>query len=184
MRSNSVSAPIITACNTPEFYYSPASPLPSLSSLIGRSLAEEHLINPHIKTVLQLCLLYGCRIKELLSTTKADVFPIDRLFIKAEKGSRSYFIFLPGISEQISKFPGLPESAPLFPFNYMRVYRVAVRIGLYCFFAGSKNRSVTHLGRHILAQSVNRLAGEKAASDALRHRADRSIQYYLKEVKK
>ena len=179
MRSNSVSTSLISACNSTMYYYTPGNLFPLLSQLVNQPLPLESSLFPPLRVCLQVCLIYGCRIGELLQSTTKDIIGEDVLLIHAEKGSRDYILYLPKLSSCFSSCLTSGSIQRIFPFTYIQVYRNARKVGLAKYLPGAKNAKVTHYGRYQLAQSIARIDSRKAASDALRHRSPETISYYL-----
>jgi integrase len=118
------------------------------------------------------------RIGEYLSARVSDVLPDDSVFIRAEKHSVSYSIFLPGINDQLKAFGKQPPTGSLSGSNYNRVYRACIRCGLGFVIAGHTNVVRTHASRHLRADEVRHIAGNLGAAAALHHRTLKAQMAY------
>lgn len=168
------------ACNNTVYYYIPKTPFPALSVLLGRSLPLENTLNPYLRVCLQVCILHGARIGELLKATTKDIIGPDLLLIHGEKKSRDYTMYLPGLVQCFERPIESGQVVRIFPFDYLQVWRKARGIGMVNYLPGRKNAIVTHTGRYQLAKTLTRVGTESAASDVLRHRSPDTIKYYLK----
>lgn len=177
----SVPSPLLAVPKYTSFYYASPYNLGTLEELAGFPVGNESSANPHILTLIKLCILNGARIGELLRLTAADVIGHDVVLVHGEKHSRDYTITLPGLSAQLKAYAKFGPKTPLFPFKYKQVYDTCVRIGLGAKMGQNSNTTRTHLGRYKQAQGVVSKKGLTSGSDVLRHRSSKTIQYYLKE---
>jgi hypothetical protein len=119
------------------------------------------------------------RSAELLKCTVRNLIGIDRVFIYGAKSSSNYIIVAPGIDSQFQRGQVLDDDELLFPFSYIQLYRACLKVGIGEKFKENENYSRLHMSRHLLAETVNSLAGRQAAGDILHHKSKRSVSYYL-----
>lgn len=180
LRSLSGSTALLQACNTTSYYYRANNSLPSLARILNRRDLHDGLLSPICRTTIQVCLLYYCRIQELLNATVADVIEPDRVLIRGLKKSLDYIIFLPGLSHQIEQWKNKKNFTKLFPVTYMKLYRSILVANLGSQKIKKKNTKRLHQARYDLVADLIGRTGETNISAILRHRSRSSLQYYIK----
>jgi hypothetical protein len=177
----SVPSPLLTACKSTLEYYKHSCFDDMSKELLGVCHARLVSANPYIVTLITVLFVSGGRIGELLSCTTSDIIPKDTVLIHGEKKSRDYLLYLPGLEQCFSRSLSQGVRVPIFPFTYNQVYRTAKKLSLGRIFEGHTNMTVTHLGRYIKAQQVSSISSVSSASDILKHRSSKTIQYYLRK---
>ncbi len=174
----SAPSPIKDARNTTLYCYTGPELLPSVKSILNDNTIAEDMLSPLSRVTLQVCFLYHCRIREVLNAKVSDVIHPDRVVLHGIKHSRSYVIYLPGLSSQLSTLTDAPGSTPLFPISYIKLYRDAVRVGIRFVTKGSKNSKRLHSSRYSFCQSLEVAVGDSVLSDLMRHKSPKSLQFY------
>jgi len=172
------SSSLLAAAKSPRFYYKPGWQVDSMLARFGIPGERWQNTNPVERACLTVCLTNSMRIGEYLGAEIRDVLPDDSVFIRAEKHSVSYAIFLPGINDQLKAFGNQPPTGSLSSSNYARVYRACLRCGLSVWIPGHRNAVRTHAARHLRADEVRQFAGNLGASALLHHRTLRAQSYY------
>lgn len=175
----SVPSPLHRAGNTTSYCYVPPKGFPTICQLIPSYTGAEQSINPSVRAVLRVCLLYLSRISELLSLTTRDVVQPDRVICSGLKRSRDYLIFLPGLSEQIALWPCDRQILSLFSVTYMQCYRACVSAGIRHSKSSGKNTPRTHAGRFMFTKEHGHQLKETTLRDILHHNSISSQSYYL-----
>ena len=170
---------MLKARNNTMFYYRLPAGFPSVKVALDDSSINENAMHPVCRAVLQIAVLYLCRISEILALRVDSVFHPDRAVSLGSKRGAAYVLYLPGLSQQILKSKVKDESVPLFPVSYSQCYRSCVRAGIRFTRAGYKNSMRCHAGRY----AVNKLYSEgsevNVLSDLLHHKSKNSVLYYL-----
>lgn len=179
LRIPSVSSPLHRVCNTTTYYLLPRGCFPSVKALLDNRSIHDDVLPRRVATVFQIAFLYCCRISELLDSRHCDVVPPDRLVCKGKKGSNSYIIYLPGLSQFIYDNGFLNSTDSLFPFKYAYLYRWAVRIGIPVRLDKRNNNAVLHLSRYVFSNKCIDRQPSSAIGECLRHRSKDTINYYL-----
>jgi hypothetical protein len=175
----SVSAPIQPERNSPLYYYTRYQAFPSIGMSLGMSEFPEERLPGGVRTLLRVGALYGCRIAELLAVEVGNVAPCDRVFVKGAKGSGSYMLYLPGVSEAVEGAGEQAAGNRLWGLPYSAVYRYCGRIGLRVSRGRRQQGKVTHAARYRIAELAAKHLREGKPGDMLHHRSERSIRYYL-----
>lgn len=162
------------------YYPAPECLAISASQRVSSIQVLQSRVSPAVFAVCCCCVVFGSRVGELLRVTVGDVMPGDVVLVRAEKGSSSYLIYLPGVYQWSLLLPHGSSEALLWPVSYRKVYEGARKLGLAVRMSTGKNEKVTHSGRYHIARGVNHIAGERVAGDVLGHRSAESINYYLK----
>jgi hypothetical protein len=170
--------PLLTACNTSRFYYTPGPGFPSLEDLLQVPRQAVMKIAPSTTAALRVISSYGMRAGEYLRSTVDDVIAYDLVLIRGSKGSASYTILLPGLHNQLCSMKSHPPYRSLSGETYMRLYRACLALNVGRIIRGNTNVSRTHLSRHKLADHVCLNHTERELSDILHHRSITSQSYY------
>jgi hypothetical protein len=136
-------------------------------------------MHPVCRVVVQISLLYFCRVSEVLSLTTKSVVNPDRALCVGAKRSHSYIIYLPGLSKQVSNVKNQGAPVLLFPVSYIKCYRSCIRAGLRLDLPGAANKKVTHAGRYLVKELASAGFTDRQLSDVLHHRSSSSLSYYL-----
>jgi hypothetical protein len=172
-------SPLIVASKSPRVYLDPHQALPPLPALFPGIIAGNQVPPPAVLVALKVLAVYHLRAGELLGLSSAALFHPDRALVEGLKGSRSFIIWLPGLSQAFQDIPPEEEPVRLFPFTHFRLWSWARKLGIHHLKPLRSHALVTHIFRHQMAQAVNDRFGAKSASDALRHRSSRSLHHYL-----
>ena len=128
--------------------------------------------------VIELLMLYGLRISEVLRIKVYDIKSNGYIVIKGLKGSNSRLIY-PAFNLAFWKNadPGtLPISNTFSRFYFYRLFK---RLGLYERFKGHFNNSVTHYFRQKLLRSLKNDGVESSLlSSFIGHVSKKTIKYY------
>lgn len=179
MGTLSAPSPLPKAGNSTLYCYRPPENFPSVRYLLNDNNISEALMHPVARTVCQVCLLYFCRISEVLSLTFGDIIHPDRAVCTGAKRGRSYAIYLPGLSQQVLTSSLSDISIPLFPISYLQCYRSYLKSGIRLNIKGSKNVRRCHLGRYKVADLFDQGLEVSILGDLLHHKSKSSILYYL-----
>ncbi len=180
LSTQSVTSGLLKACNTTSYYYRGDRILPDLNSLLGRLDLHENLLPLSCKVPIQVCLLYYCRIQEVLNATVSDVIDPDRVLLKGLKGSSDYIIYLPGLSSQVDLWKNKRNFTKLFPVTYMKLYRSMLKLDPGAIKIKKQNTKRLHQARYDLVANLIGRTGEANISTILRHRSRSSLQFYTK----
>lgn len=178
LRTHSESAPFNRARNTTLYFYRGNTILPDIKDILDRRDIHINLLPLICQVPIQVCLLYYCRIQELLNTTISDVLYPDRVLLKGLKKSSDYIIYLPDLSRQIDQWEHKNNMTMLFPVSYNKLYRSIVRAGIGKKINGSSNKKRLHIGRYDIINKLTGRVTDLNASSILRHRSRSSLQYY------
>lgn len=181
MANCSDTIPLHRARKTTLYYYDGSHVLPSIKSLTSNEAKDEHLLPRNVSTVLKLCFLYVARINEVLNLTIGDWLPPDRVLCHGSKKGISYLMFLPGLDQQISQWPALHDSTPLFNVTYQKCYRMCLKAGIYFNTQKGSNIRRLHCYRYIFSQKYLEVIGSQCLRDVLHHRSESSQRFYLNE---
>ena len=177
--THSVTTPLQSGRNSALFYYLPVAGQVLRSFLIGMGQQKSFGLSPVVASALAVGFLYNLRIAETLSLNVRCLIGCDRAVFSAVKGSRAGVLWLPGVDEQLLPHVGPGSSLPLFPVSYKKVWTQAKREGFNLAVPGHSNRAVTHISRYLTAAKVAAQFNTSTASDVLRHRSAKSVEYYL-----
>jgi integrase len=140
---------------------------------------NEWSMHPVCRVVVQISLLFFCRVSEVLSLTTKNIIEPDRVLCVGAKRGHSYIIFLPGLSKQVSNIENQGAPVLLFPVSYIKCYRSCIRAGLRLDLPGAANKKVTHAGRYLVKELASAGFTDRQLSDVLHHRSSSSLSYYL-----
>lgn len=175
---SSAITPVLSAGNSPLFYYAPPSNYPSLEQLLGVNKTKENLLNNRCIAALRVIYHNAMRAGEYLALTEDNVSGYDRVIVPGSKGSASYIITLPGITQQLGVRSCNLTPRSLSSLRYMHLYRACVKAGIQRCYESRRNYARTHIARHDLVLDNNNRAKSRDLSDCLRHRSARTISYY------
>lgn len=178
-RNSSVSPPLDVALNTTLYYLELGNSLPSVKSIVGTKDNAETVLNPGVRVVIQLVLLYNMRVSECLELRAVDEIKPTIFFVRAKKGGANYTIHIP-ISDRNRK--ALAAFRPLqliLPFSYHTIWSSMVKAGMSMRVTTRVNRIVTHRGRFDLAAKLVKLNERSAITPLLHHKSAKSLEYYL-----
>jgi hypothetical protein len=177
-RISSVPSPLDWACKSSKKNFIPRNALASPSALLNLPEIRSAKLSPLVSWIASFCILNACRISELLQVSFADVIHPDRILLTGAKGSRSYVLACPGVSDYVSASTDCDASTKLWSISYIAIYRALRKANIYLDIEGHLNKAVLHSGRYLLARSVNTRIGIKGAGECLRHNSNKAILYY------
>jgi len=143
--------------------------------------AERQFSNCY-EIILQILVIYNCRISEILKATHDNFNPDKFLCLHGAKGSAAVIIRDREILRAISK---LPKNHPtlIFPFvTYYQVYHF-IKTKYSHLLTGikiKKNMKVTHAFRY---SNVDKLKDENIIREVLHHRSMKSSKFYINKMK-
>lgn len=172
-------SPLPQARNTTLYYYTLPDYFPTVKDLTNNESISELSMHPIARTVCRLGLLYLCRVSELLLLTVAQVYNPDRVICHGAKRSRSYMIYLPGLSASLEANNITDPAQPLFPISYIKCYRSYLKAGIRFVKKGATNSARTHVGRYAVQELEAGGTEVSVLSDLLHHKSKSSILYYL-----
>lgn len=130
------------------------------------------------RAVLELQVLWGLRISEVIGIQPNDVSPLGQIRIRGKKGSNNRYV----IGYQfISVWTGYVKKGNVIEDERSRYYyyHKYVRFGLYSSKKGKENRSVTHAFRHSLVELLQSEGYELSEiSGVIGHKNKNNIKYY------
>jgi len=179
IRTCSVPEPLLSARNSPAFYYNLVDRLPSLGSLLGASLVDENLVWSPVLAAIKLIYIYGMRSAELLNLTMASYLFPSRFNVFGGKRSGHYLIFVPEFDSCLSHPVTYSDDDRPFPFSYMQLYRACLKLGIGEHLRQHDNLARLHLGRYIMADSAAHSVGVDRAGEVLRHKSKSTVINYL-----
>ena len=174
----------VLTCKSLSYNYKTPDNFPQLKDLLGEKDVYPERISRKYKSILQVCFFYFCRISELLRATTRDIIHPDRVIIYGAKHSRSYIIFLPGLTEQLSAKGITDEKTKLWSVTYSQVYRSALKANCFSDKYSGKNNKTTHLARYVFAEKASQITDARTIKDAMRHNSINSQSYYINRKEK
>lgn len=133
-----------------------------------------------LAAILELQLLYGLRISEVLSIKSSDIMASGHIRIGGLKNSSSRIIVPVETRDWFLNQRGLN----IFVFqDYDRfyIYRLYKKMGLHAVFHGRNKKSVTHLFRHLLIKSFkNNKINTDESQGFIGHKTEKSTRVYEK----
>lgn len=135
-----------------------------------------------IELVILLLSVYNCRVSEILSCKRSDLF-VDRfLIIRAKKHSQDYVVRDREILKSISKLPKIDSELIFFPLTYQVIYNYIKRNYSHLFdkTINKKNEKITHYFRYKNAEYLNTTDDVQLL---LHHKSNSSAKYYNKNLK-
>ena len=158
-------------------YYKPGGSITDWSAELGVPVSRLEAAGTRELAALIVIVRNGMRAGEYLRLVAGDILHHDMVFVRGEKGSADYVIYLPGVTSQFEdellRSPGRLVAGT----TYARLYAACVRVGYAQVIAGRYTLARTHAGRYSRAKEVNGLGG-RAVSDCLHHRSERSAKFY------
>lgn len=139
---------------------------------------REDLI-PIEKAVIELLMLNGLRISEVLSIKPSDVLPNGYIRINGKKGSNDRLITSNYFRThwQTSFISLLPLHLYYSRFYFYRLFK---KIGIYGRYGSNKYNSVTHYFRHEIVLSMQKSGvDDQLISEFLGHKSSKSLLYYV-----
>lgn len=139
--------------------------------------------DPNLAAIYALLVECALRISEVLAIRPTDIDSQGKVSIKALKGSQSRIVASSLAREFLIKC-AKKGITPFQDYNRFHVYREFKKLGIGMKVPGNKNKSVTHVGKHLYA-----LAAKDAKFDvkqiqlSLGHRSAKSTESYGKRTK-
>lgn len=156
--------------------------VPSLNESFAKYKERADLIDIE-KAVIELLMLNGLRISEVLNILPSDVLSNGYIKIKGLKHSNDRLV-LPINYHQYwqTKFKSLLPLKLYYSRFYF--YRLFKRIGIYSKYGNNKYNSVTHYFRHEIVLSMKASGiNDLQISEFLGHKSKNNIKYYINEKK-
>jgi integrase len=178
LRYFSSTTPHESARNTPGNYYNPGRSILEYSSLFSAPENKVRSMHPACIAALYVIWSNAMRSAEYLGLRVRDILGQDRVLVRGAKGSGSYIIVLPGISQQFRDAAGSDPARFVSGITYSQLYRACVRADIGAHAMSRLNLARTHLARYDVAAAVA-ANGIKTVSDCLRHRSRRSSLHYV-----
>ena len=138
-------------------------------------------IPSYVSLAYNIQLRSGCRASEVLALKWRDIDTAGNVYIKSTKRGVPHIIRMPDLSSQFEASRG-DDTSLVIPISYKQLYLGYQRIGIGVKpHSHLRNAAITHAPRHQLANAYNNLAAmdPTAASHALGHKSQLSINYYL-----
>ena len=143
--------------------------------------AEKQFYNCY-DIILEILVIYNCRISEILSADWNNFNQQKFLCLLASKGSASIIIRDRKILNAIASLPRINQTK-IFPYvSYYQVYH-HIKKNYSHLLSGiriKKNMKITHAFRY---QNINGIENEDFIRDILHHRSIRSGKYYINKIK-
>jgi integrase len=154
-----------------------------LQSFINRVLECTRLSSVD-KGVMLLCLCEGLRISEVLSVTSEDWRAGHKVFVSGKKGSFDRVVTVRYFCEELVHYTRCHGPLHLAGSRYY-YYREMKKLGIIFKSQNSSKASVTHAGRHLLADDLYQRGNDIELSQrTLGHRKSSSTKHYVEERKK
>jgi site-specific recombinase XerD len=145
--------------------------------ILDRVMADTTL-GIRIKSMIELQFTYGLRVSEVLQIKYSDLLEMNRIRIKSLKGSTPRIIVFKDSFNYLS-FCRTNGCNPFEGISRFTVYRIYKKIGIVYQNPASANLSITHAPRHIVAHEIRKEDSTNAyTSDFLRHKSEKSLEYY------
>lgn len=134
-----------------------------------------------VQVIVELQLLYGLRITEVLSIGAIDIARNGLIFVRGKKGSQDRYIYSQRFSNYVM-FCKVNNVARLCDYSRFYFYRLYKKLGLYFKFPGYENNSVTHFFRHalLLQQKADGISTENSKK-FIGHKSINSTKIYRDE---
>ena len=141
-------------------------------------------VNVTLVSFARLQFISGLRIADLLAIRRADIDGNLNVYVRQSKGSQPKVISLLYDKEFWMNYKrGLFTDISV--FNSMTFYRLYKRYSLVIYNGESRNSSVTHSARKLLARSAYDVTNSvEIAQAALGHKSQNSTMYYLTQEQK
>lgn len=136
----------------------------------------------YFSIIMQILIIYNCRISEVLSATWTNLIPGKFLILVGVKKSANIIVTDRKLLQLITDLPHI-DKEKIFPYvSYTQIYHhiktnyshllTDIRI--------KKNRKITHAFRYLNVASID---NEKFIKDILHHNSTRSGKYYKNKLK-
>lgn len=136
-----------------------------------------------VQLVIELQMLYGLRITEVLSIGSIDIMRNGLIHVRGKKGSQDRYIYSQRFSNYVMfvKFNMIARICDYSRFYFYRLYK---KLGIYHRFPGRDKDSVTHFFRHSIlnAQKIEGMKTEDSQK-FIGHRSIESTKIYRDEKK-
>lgn len=146
------------------------------------SLKSQPLLSERLKIIIEILIVYNCRIKEILNLSRRDIYPHQFIIIRGLKKSADIVIRDREILTRIENLKENGSDFVFFPVKYKFVYDFLKRNYSHLFknIIIKKNMKITHAPRYLNAAP---LGNDKDIELILHHRSQRSSKYYKNKVK-
>lgn len=153
-----------------------------LQSFINKVLESTRLSRVD-QGIMLLCLCEGLRISEVLCITSADWRAGHKVFVTGKKGSFDRVVTVRYFCEELVHYTRV--CGPLFlSGSRYYYYREMKKLGIVFKSQNSSKASVTHAGRHLLADDLYQRGNDIELSQrTLGHRKSSSTKHYVEEKK-
>lgn len=149
-----------------------------LQSFINKVLESTRLSRVD-QGIMLLCLCEGLRISEVLCITSADWRASQKVFIRGKKGSFDRVVSVRFFFDELRSFTssyGYLQAAG----NRFYFYREFKRLGIIFQSSNSSKASVTHAGRHLLADNLFQHGNDiELSKRTLGHKSVNSTKHYV-----
>lgn len=122
----------------------------SANAYISKNISN----NPILCSILELQVIYGLRISEVLNIRVYDINALSHIVIRGSKGSNNRII-VPLLSKSFFVNCKMNNLDPFLHVSRFYVYREYKKLGFSFVFNGQVNASVTHLFRSLLAVELS-----------------------------
>ena len=130
--------------------------------------------------ILELQLLYGLRVSEVLAIHSNDILSSGHVMVKGLKGSESRLIIAVKTAEWLQDQKNKGRYI-FMDFNRYYLYRLYKKLGLSAQFRNRRKKSVTHLFRHMLIKSFkHQKINIHESQRFIGHKAKTSTEVYEK----
>lgn len=135
------------------------------------------------KGIILLCLCEGLRISEVLSVTASDWRAGHKLFISGKKGSFDRVVTVRYFCEELVHYTRC--IGPLYiAGSRFYFYREMKKLGIIFQSGNSSKASVTHAGRHLLADDIFQRGEDiELSKRTLGHKSVNSTKHYVEKKK-
>lgn len=182
---------------TDAFFQGPKSVLSSTAQntiLCVQGSSSEEILNSYIakvmacpglssidKGIMLLCICEGLRISEVLSVTSNDWLSNSKVLIRGKKKSFDRVVSVLYFGEVMRVFTKNMHSLAS-AGNRFYFYREMKKIGIVFKSGNSSKMSVTHAGRHLLADGIYQMGKDIELSQrTLGHKSVNSTMYYVEK---
>lgn len=148
--------------------------------LLKKGFSSGHQLPRDIGAVLRILAENTMRVSELLRIENRDYLGESRWFVRGCKRSRDYVVTIPVIQLENPPSTDARWRAKLIPFTYNTIYRWCCRAGIGGIVKGRVTVARTHAHRYATAKKIQKIAGNRAAGDALHHNSNRAVNAYLR----
>jgi len=131
-----------------------------------------------VQVIIELQLLYGLRITEVLSIGATDIMRNGLIHVRGKKGSQDRYIYSQRFSNYVM-FCKVNNVAYLCDYSRFYFYRLYKKLGIYYKFAGNDKNSVTHFFRHSIL-NAQKLEGMETEDSQrfIGHKSIKSTKIY------